>query len=139
MVPSLFSNTTIPVLQQVTSFAQARHQVLAGNIANADTPGYRVRDLSVDTFQERLKELIATRRSGRREVISSGNPQATRSGNEMRRVRDSLKSIQFLDGSDVGIEQQVTQVAKNSFLHNLSVAIMNSQFQLLQAAISERV
>ena len=57
----------------------------------------------------------------------------------MRQVRESLKSIQFLDGSDVGIEQQVTEVAKNQFLHNLSVSIMNSQFRLLQTAISERV
>ncbi len=51
----------------------------------------------------------------------------------------SLKSVQFLDGSDVGIEQQVTEVAKNQFLHNLSLSIMTSQFRLLQAAISERV
>ena len=50
-----------------------------------------------------------------------------------------MKSIQLLDGSDVGIEQQVTEVAKNQFLHNLSVSIMSSQFRLLQAAISERV
>ena len=57
----------------------------------------------------------------------------------MREVRDALKSIQFLDGSDVGIEQQVTEVAKNQFLHNLSVSIMSSQFRLLQTAISERL
>lgn len=59
MLPALFNNTTIPVLQEVLSFSEARHNVLAGNVANADTPGYLVRDLSVDTFQERLKEAIA--------------------------------------------------------------------------------
>ena len=61
MLPTLFDNTTIPILQEVASFAQARHHVLAGNIANVDTPGYRVRDLSVDTFQERLKEADCAR------------------------------------------------------------------------------
>jgi flagellar basal-body rod protein FlgB len=139
MLPNLFDNTTIPVLQEVISFAQARHNVLAGNIANADTPGYRVRDLSVDTFQQRLKKLIEARNYERREVVSPGSPHASHPGDEMRNVRESLKSIQFLDGSDVGIEQQVTEVAKNHFLHNLSVSIMNSQFRLLQSAISERV
>ena len=69
MLPALFNNTTIPVLQEVLSFSEARHNVLAGNIANADTPGYRVRDLSVDTFQERLKEAIA-RQAARREYTS---------------------------------------------------------------------
>ena len=66
MLPTLFDNTTIPMLQEVCGFPQARHHVLAGNIANVDTPGYRVRDLSVETFQERLKEAIALR-SERRE------------------------------------------------------------------------
>ena len=139
MLPTLFDKTTIPVLQEVASFAQARHHVLAGNIANIDTPGYRVRDLSVDTFQERLKEVIDSRNYPRHEVESPGNPHSSQPGDEMREVRESLKSIQFLDGSDVGIEQQVTEVAKNQFLHNLSVSIMSSQFRLLQTAISERV
>ncbi len=139
MLSTLFDNTTIPVLQEVVSFAQARHNVLAGNIANVDTPGYRVRDLSVETFQERLKDAIESRHYERHEVLSPGSTQASQPGDEMRHVRESLKSIEFLDGSDVGIEQQVTEIAKNQFLHNLSVSIMSSQFRLLQTAISERV
>ena len=49
--PTCSINTTIPLLQEVASFAEARHHVLAGNIANVDTPGYRVRDLSPETFR----------------------------------------------------------------------------------------
>lgn len=55
MLPSMLNNTTLPVLEQAVSFAQARHGVLAGNIANIDTPGYKTRDLSPDLFQESLK------------------------------------------------------------------------------------
>jgi flagellar basal-body rod protein FlgB len=137
MLPGLFDNTTIPVLQEVLSFSEARHNVLAGNVANADTPGYQVRDLSVDTFQQRLKEAIA--RQTTRAEYSMGGVADSQSGDDMREVRESLKNILFLDGSDVGLEQQVTEVAKNYFLHNLTVSIMNSQFRLLQTAISERV
>ena len=57
----------------------------------------------------------------------------------MREVRESLKNIEFLDGSDVAMEQQAAEVAKNQYLHNLTVSIMTNQFRLLQAAISERV
>ena len=53
----MFESTTIPLLQEVVNFAQARHGVLVGNMANLDTPGYRTRDLSVDVFQDRLKEI----------------------------------------------------------------------------------
>ena len=57
----MFQSTTIPVLQEVVSFSQARHAVLAGNIANIDTPGYQARDLSVEDFQARLKQAIDDR------------------------------------------------------------------------------
>jgi flagellar basal-body rod protein FlgB len=139
MFSGLFDNTTVPVLQEVASFAQARHHVLAGNIANADTPGYRVRDLSVDTFQQRLRDLIDSRRYGSEEVHSPGRTHVSQEGDELRKVRESLKSVEFLDRSDVGMEQQVTEVAKNQYLHNMTLSIMNSQFRLLQTAISERV
>ena len=53
---ALFNSTTIPVLEQVVDFAQSRHTVLAGNLANLDTPGYRVRDLSQEGFERQLGE-----------------------------------------------------------------------------------
>ena len=61
MLSSMFQSSTIPVLEQVVNFTEARHGVLAGNIANLDTPGYKTRDLSPALFQERLKEAIETR------------------------------------------------------------------------------
>ena len=52
---------TIPVLEQLVQFTQARHEVLAGNIANLGTPGYVARDLSVADFQARLQDAIEAR------------------------------------------------------------------------------
>lgn len=137
MLPSMFDSTNIPILQEVASFTEARHSVLAGNVANVDTPGYQLRDLSPETFQERLKEVIAERTMARQSP-SLGLAHAE-PGDPLRHVRDSLRSITFLDGSNVGIEQQVTEITKNQFMHNLAISIMGSQFRLLQTAISERV
>jgi flagellar basal-body rod protein FlgB len=139
MLPGIFDHTTIPMLQEVLSFSEARHNVLAGNVANADTPGYRVRDLDVATFQERLKEALIRPASRSDGFASPGDRAAPSWEDHLPAVRESLQSIQFLDGSDVGIEQQITEVAKNQLLHNLTVAVMSSQFRLLQTAISERV
>src|SRR5688500_6687911 len=62
MGPSgLFDASSIPVLEQLVNYSQARHDVLAGNIANLDTPGYRVRDLSPRLFQERMQEALERR------------------------------------------------------------------------------
>ena len=58
MFSGIFQSTTIPVLEQVVNFAQARHNVLAGNLANLHVPGYQARDYSVGEFQGRLKKAI---------------------------------------------------------------------------------
>ena len=149
MLSSLFQSSTIPVLEQVVNFTEARHGVLAGNIANLDTPGYKTRDLSPDLFQQRLKEAIETRHqpiSATYEGDARGlSPTSTPQCNEQRqfaafnKVKDSMRSILRHDGDDVSMEQQVNEMMKNQQQHNLAINIMSAQFRLLRAAITERV
>ncbi len=134
MNSSMFESTTIPVLEQVIGFAQARHGVLAGNVANLDTPGYKTRDLSPELFQERLKEAVDSRKAGKSPGEISGDGYE-----DFREVNETFRSILFHDDSDVGIEKQVVEISKNQSMHNLALTIMTSQFRLLQTAISERV
>ena len=138
MSSSLFQSSTIPVLAQVVDFAQSRHEVLAGNIANYQTPGYRTRDLSVKAFQEKLKGAIAARD---RQANSLGAASPSRLGDNQpfAKVKESLNSILFHDDSNVSLERQVTELIKNQGMHNTALTIMRSQFRLLQVAISERV
>ncbi len=128
-------STTIPILEKVVGFAQSRHTVLVGNLANADTPDYQVRDLSSSTFQERLQEVIATRNT----PYAYTAERVDHYDSAMREVEDSMRTILFHDKSDVGLEQQVLEISKNQTLHNMAIAIMQNQFQLLNVAISERI
>ena len=137
MQVNLFDKTTIPVLEEVVQFAEARNGVLAGNIANLDVPGYRVRDLSVDTFHERLREAIKTRNES--QEFPSGSILSDSPDDEIRNVKESMETILFHDGSNVGIEQQVLELGKNQFMHNMAVTIMSNQFRMIQTAIAERV
>jgi flagellar basal-body rod protein FlgB len=137
MLPNIFSSTNIPALAEVLNFAEARHGVLVGNLANINTPGYRTRDLSVETFQQRLQEAMETsRKSG--EPVSPGVMQAD-PGDPMRDVRESLTNILYHDDTNIDMEKQVAEITKNQFMHSLALTVMNDQFQLLQTAISERV
>lgn len=143
MLPSLFDASTVPVLEQVVQFTQARHEVLAGNIANIDTPGYKTRDLSPDNFQNSLKQAVAARRDASRSPTTWINAQlAGRSidynDDQMHEVRESIKSVLYHDNSDVSIEQQVAEITKNQAQHNLAMTLMTAQFRLLRAAITER-
>lgn len=137
ILQSMFQQTPIPVLEQVVRFAQARHALLAGNIANLDTPGYQPRDLSVESFQDRLREAIEARRL----LAQPATPGVPRPdpAQAMRQVEQVTDTILYHDGSRVGLEEQIAEITKNQAMHNLAIALLNSQFRLLQAAISERV
>jgi len=151
MLSSLFNSSTVPVLEQVVNFTQARHGVLAGNIANLDTPGYKTRDISPAQFQKRLKEAIQHRREAAQSPTYAINSpffnrtsahlagrSAVTGHDGMNEVRESAKSILYHDDSNVSIEQQVAEISKNQAQHNLAVSLMTAQFRLLRAAITER-
>jgi flagellar basal-body rod protein FlgB len=139
----MFDASSLPVLEQVVSFTQARHGVLAGNIANIDTPGYKSRDLSVKSFQSRLKEAVEARRQASESPSYAINAELagkpTGEGAEnWQLVRDTKNDILYHDEHDVSLESQVTQITKNQSQHNLALTIMNAQFRILRAAVTER-
>jgi flagellar basal-body rod protein FlgB len=128
----LFQSTNIPVLLEVVKFTKARHAVLAGNIANIDTPGYQARDLSVEDFQARLEQAIEDR--DQPQVRSPGEtelaPQPL-----MAEVAKSSRTILRHDGGNVDMETQVNEMLKNQMLHSLAHSILSDQFHQLQFAI----
>lgn len=139
----LFNSTAIPALQQTLVFTEKRHELLASNIANLDTPDYRARDLPVDRFQDALAESIEQSKRPSPGHMS-GSQGSDLFSNAVQRddiasgPRDSMEPIVLHDGSDVSMERQVTEIAKNQGLHNLAVATMRNQFAMLRAAITER-
>jgi flagellar basal-body rod protein FlgB len=150
MLPSLFDSTSIPLLEQVVNFTEARHGVLAGNIANLDTPGYRTRDLSPELFQQRLRDAVESQRSASTSPTygSPGNygplsPRDTRIERNdfqgLHEVANSVKGMLRHDENNVGLEKQVNEMVKNQVEHNLAISVMTAQFRLLRAAVTERV
>lgn len=140
MLTSMFQSSTIPVLEQVVNFTEARHGVLAGNVANLDTPGYKTRDLSPQLFQEKLKQAVETSHQSfsptyKSDLLGLTSAQITKQHEAkqleaFRQVEDSMKSILRHDGDDVSMEQQINEIVKNQQQHNLAINIMSAQFRL---------
>src|SRR5262245_49525796 len=114
MLSSMFQSSSLPALEQVGNFTEARNGVLAGNIANVDTPGYQTRDLSPALFQERLREAIETKNQPISPTafgdVADLSPtenfeqRALRQQAAFSKVKDSMKGILRHDGDDVSME-----------------------------------
>ena len=135
---ALFNGTTIPVLEQVSYFGEARQAILAGNIANYDTPTYQARDMDVGSFKKKLAQAIERKH---RPPGPFGPEYPLKNGSRSAFGGDWPvdNPILYHDLNNVGMEFQVTEMAKNNIEFNTAISIMKHQMTLLQTAISERV
>jgi flagellar basal-body rod protein FlgB len=109
--------------------------VLAGNVANLDTPGYRVRDISPEKFPSRVEGARPERDQPDRTYGARSSPPDR---DPVQDVGTDLAGMLYHDESNDSIERQVLAITENQTLHNLTLSILNSQFRLLKAAASEQ-
>lgn len=135
-------------LEETIAFAERRHAILAGNLANMDTPGYKTRDLSVSEFQASLKQLMATDKMrgvapspGDESLDGAPGAKGTRIAREqaVREVRDASTQVLYHDGSDDNLETQIAEISKNQSMHSTAVALLKSQYRTMQMAIAGNV
>jgi flagellar basal-body rod protein FlgB len=154
MLQPLLNSTTTPLLKQVARFAERRQEVLAGNIANADTPGYRMRDLPVAEFQKALAAAVARQQprlsSPGDSLLALQSPGSPGAPTELveELFPDSLfqaveprsqPGITFQDANNRSLETQFMQMTQNQLLQQFAAEVLRQQYDQLQMAISERV
>ena len=130
-IERLINQGNAPLLEQTVRFHAARHKLLAENIANATTPGYRQKDLSVDTFQQMLRDRL--------EVKKHAPPGTVDFADVAVEIERPARSILYHDGNNRSMEQLVTDSARNALFHNLMTELLRKQFGSIKAALQERV
>ena len=145
MINGVFNSTSIPLLEQVVRFSEERHKVLAGNVANIDTPGYQPRDLPVEKFQQALQDAIASRQPAQQQ--SAGLPPAAQAAKPVDQFftpelfqshTAAAQNITFQDGNNRSVEWGMMELQKNSGMQRFAIEVITSQLNMLQSVISER-
>ena len=130
-IERLLNQGNAPLLEQTVRFHAARHKLLAENIANATTPGYRQKDLSVDTFQQMLRDRL--------EVKNHAPPGTVGFSDIAVEVERPTRGVLYHDGNNRSMEQLVTDSAKNAIFHNLMTELLRKQFDGIESALRERI
>lgn len=119
--------------QQALGLRQERQKVLTSNIANADTPGYKARDMDFAGELEKAVERggggLALARTSGRHLEGQGVSGASRE--LLYRVPDQPS----LDGNTVDMDRERTQFADNSVRYQSALTILNSRIQGLKKAM----
>jgi flagellar basal-body rod protein FlgB len=104
--------TIFSALAQKMRWHQARQGLLAENVANADTPGYRARDLKPFNFEAALGSAPGS--DLRMAATEPGHIGAGASGSGPLKAQSTYGYEVTPDRNAVGIEAQMMQVAGRS-------------------------
>ena len=137
----IFSRGGPAVAEKVAAFAEARNAVLADNIANINTMGYKTKDLSVAEFQQTLAAAIdESEQTGEPlKLKSTRHIQVDDSGAVSFEPVETQDNILFHDRGDRSIEKEMSELAKNQMLYQVAIAVLRKQNETLSAAIAEHL
>jgi flagellar basal-body rod protein FlgB len=119
------------------SLASKRQTLIASNLANLDTPGYRTRDFS---FEGAMKSALAGQNSPASLVTT--NPmhlQGTTSGS-LPPTTDALRpSSERNDANDVSLDRENMLLARTQINYQASSTFLQVELRKLYTAIREGV
>lgn len=124
MLRRLFGDRGTRVLATMLDITSLRHRVLANNIANADTPGFKRADVE---FQQ---ELASALNRSDVQALSEIKPKIT---------NPSSESAHRNDGNNVEIDIEMVRMAENYLLYNVNAQLLSKRLTTLKAAIAGRV
>lgn len=122
--------SALGIHDQALAVHSRRAEILANNITNADTPGFKARDFS---FQELLSDQLA---GGTRLKLTHSRHLGfgtNEPAEAQLRYRVPLQSS--LDGNSVELEVEQAEYAKNALRIQSSLTFLNGKFQGLRKAI----
>jgi flagellar basal-body rod protein FlgB len=104
-----------------------RQQVIANNIANAATPGYKSQRLEFESLLEEKLEQAGTDDAARRDAIDETQPQIVRNEN----------TITQEDGNNVDLDFENVEMARAQMQYAYMTSSISSQINRLKYVITE--
>ena len=127
----------LPILSMLRTrmhWHQERQRLLAENVANADTPGFKPRDLAPPDFTRALAAgggaLTLARTDAAHAAPSTGGgqfPQQRGGGHEVRPA-----------GNAVNLEDEMIKVAANQMDYQTATALYSRSLGLIKTALGKR-
>lgn len=118
------------VLAQKMSYLSQKQALLAENVANVDTPGYKQLELKPFSFGEAMKQASGTMVTTDPRHIVPASMAGTNAQSVKSKDTDVLPS-----GNTVDVEQQMAEVSKTSVDYQTMTSIYHKMTSLFKIAI----
>ncbi|HMK49940.1 MAG TPA: flagellar basal body rod protein FlgB [Thermodesulfovibrionales bacterium] len=111
-------------LEQLIHFTGMRHGVLTSNIANADTPNYKAKDMN---FTQALDAELDLKTTGPGHI-----------GNSVEGSQGQISaeaSASWEDGNNVEVDMEVAKMTENAMLFQTAVSLLETKIRMFKTAL----
>lgn len=119
----------VNVLSKAADASWTRNDVIANNIANVDTPGYKRQDVD---FESQLRRALG---NSRYETVDAKVSHVTSTELETRVYTDSANFSYRLDGNNVDIDTENVELAANQIKYDGLIDSINQEFANLKSVM----
>lgn len=121
------------VHRQALKVIAKRTEVLASNLANADTPNYKAQDID---FKKALTDASGGGQLGMSATRQGHISTSTASGGTVTQTQYRVPLAPSLDGNTVDTQVEQANFAQNSIRYQATLTFLNSKFRGLMTAIT---
>lgn len=136
MIENILFSPTMDLLGKGLDAASLRNRVIANNLANVDTPGFKRSEV---LFEEELRKAmnqqgkITGYLTNERHIPIGGRPAVDVKPQVVVRNDTAMRN----DGNNVDIDREMAALAKNTILYTALAQELNGEFTKLRTAITE--
>ena len=123
----LTSNTML-MLEKSMNFQWTKQNVLLDNIANAETPNYKVKYV---TFEDALNDRIQAAALEKKSLSNIRNVLSTTSPT----IRTNTAESTRMDGNSVNVTEQTLEMVRNAYQMQYVFNAISTDFSILRSAI----
>lgn len=133
--------TTVTMLKDAGKGARDTHDVIANNVANINTPGFKRSDVS---FKEALAEELPRYDDSDDLALTTDDDRQIAAGPDFEpkpfAVTTTLDDTQQMrvDGSNVDLDQEMAKLSMNSSYSQTIHALLSVQYSRIREAIEEK-
>ncbi len=129
--------TELPLFSMLKTrmrWLETRQRLLAENVANAETPGYRGRDLKALDFTRQLQAQTSV------QMVSTnpGHVAGVRQTDDSFHADRSQAFEVSPRGNSVSLEEEMMRIAQNQIDHQTAASLYSRSLGLIKTAIGKR-
>lgn len=124
MLESLYASSNYQAAKTLLDVTAQRHQVLASNLANVDTPGYERKDIA-PTFRAELERSIQAR-----------DTQAIQQTGEVQFEKEAGLKATRPDGNNVRLDRELMLINRNALQYEAMTQFVTGSLDRLKTAIT---